>query len=113
MTTGFLPFMRRADPKAVLSGLTTHWLPAPNVDWKRAGLRAQTCSSPPAGLRATSRIHSIRLRVYETFSGQFVFGNAYSGVTKEEVQDVADRFCADLMKAFTGHGDFFLLRSPS
>ena len=31
-----------------------------------------------------------------------------SGVTKEEVQDVADRFCADLMKALTGHGDFFL-----
>ena len=37
-----------------------------------------------------------------------MFGNAYSGVTKEEVQDVADRFCADLMKALTGHGDFFL-----
>ena len=36
-----------------------------------------------------------------------MFGNAYSGVTKEEVQDVADRFCAELgaQTAFYATGD--------
>ena len=104
----FLPFMRLTDPKAVLGGTTLPGYQPPNVDFKRfqlAGADLLVTAGWPQGDKSGS---TVELRVYETFSGQFVFGNAYSGVTKEEVQDVADRFCADLMKALTGHGDFFL-----
>ena len=44
----------------------------------------------------------------KTFSGKFIFGNAYNNITDKEVEAVADKFCADLMKALTGSGDFFL-----
>ena len=104
----FLPFMRLTDPKAVLGGTVMPGYQPPSVDFKRfqlAGADLLVTAGWPQGDRSGS---TVELRVYETFSGQFVFGNAYSGVTKEEVQDVADRFCADLMKALTGHGDFFL-----
>ena len=104
----FLPFMRLTDPKDVLGGTTLPGYQPPNVDFKRfqlAGADLLVTAGWPQGDKSGS---TVELRVYETFSGQFVFGNAYSGVTKEEVQDVADRFCADLMKALTGHGDFFL-----
>lgn len=50
----FLPFMRLTDPKAVLGGTTLPGYQPPNVDFKRFQLAARTCSSPPAGLRATS-----------------------------------------------------------
>ncbi len=104
----FLPFMRLTDPKAVLGGTVMPGYQPPNVDFKRfqlAGADLLVTAGWPQGDNSGS---TVELRVYETFSGQFVFGNAYSGVTKGEVQDVADRFCADLMKALTGHGDFFL-----
>ena len=104
----FLPFMRLTDPKAVLGGTILPGYQPPNVDFKRfqlAGADLLVTAGWPQGDKPGS---TVELRVYETFSGQFVFGNAYSGVTKGEVQDVADRFCADLMKALTGHGDFFL-----
>ena len=103
----FLPFMRLTDPKAVLGGTTLPGYQPPNVDFKRfqlAGADLLVTAGWPQGDKSGS---TVELRVYETFSGQFVFGNAYSGVTKEEVQDVADRFCAELgaQTAFYATGD--------
>ena len=103
----FLPFMRLTDPKAVLGGTILPGYQPPNVDFKRfqlAGADLLVTAGWPQGDKPGS---TVELRVYETFSGQFVFGNAYSGVTKGEVQDVADRFCAELgaQTAFYATGD--------
>ena len=103
----FLPFMRLTDPKAVLGGTILPGYQPPNVDFKRfqlAGADLLVTAGWPQGDKPGS---TVELRVYETFSGQFVYGNAYSGVTNGEVQDVADRFCADLLEALTGNGAFF------
>lgn len=104
----FLPFMRLTDPRAILGGNVLAGYQPPNVDFKRfqlAGSDLVITAGWPGGDGQNS---TVELRLYETFSGKFVFGNAYSGVKSVEVQDVADRFCADLMKALTGNGDFFL-----
>lgn len=104
----FLPFMRLTDPKAVLGGDVLKGYQPPNIDFKRfqlAGADMLITAGWPKGDASGS---TVELRLYETYSGQFVFGNAYSGVVQSEIYDVADRFCADLMKALTGHGDFFL-----
>ncbi len=104
----FLPFMRLTDNRAILGGTVLAGYQPPNVDFKRfqlAGADLVITAGWPSG---DDEGEAVELRLYETYSGSFVFGNKYSGVTEENVQNVADRFCADFMKALTGNGDFFL-----
>ena len=103
----YLPFMRLTSPSAVLGGtLLSAWQGA-EVDFRRfqiAGADLLVTAHWPNGDRDNS---TVELRVFETYSGKFVFGNAYSGVTHSEVPNVADRFCDDLMEALTGARGFF------
>lgn len=104
----FLPFMRLVDSGAVLGGTTLQGYQPPDIDFKRFQL-AQADLLITAGWPGGDGNNStVELRLYETSSGNFIFGNSYSKVSKGEIYNVADRFCADLMNALTGHGDFFL-----
>lgn len=103
----FLPFMRLTVPAAVLGGTVL-------TDWQGAGLDFRRFQIAGADLLVTAfwpngdgNNSLVELRVFETNSGKFVFGNAYKGVNRNNVPDVADQFCADLMQALTGNGDFF------
>lgn len=104
----FLPFMRLTDPKAVLGGTLLQGYQTPNVDFKRFQLAGSDLVITAGWPQGDGENTTVELRLYETYSGKFVFGNAYAGVKAAEVEDVADRFCSDLMKALTGRGDFFL-----
>ncbi len=104
----FLPFVRLTNPDAVLGGDILAGYQPPKIDFKRfqlANADLLITAGWPDGDKEGS---TVELRLYETSSGHFVFGNSYSAVTAKEIPDVADRFCADLMQALTGHGDFFL-----
>ncbi len=104
----FLPFMRLTEKAAILGGDVLDGFKPPQVDFKRfqiAGADLLITAGWPDGDNSGD---NVELRLYETYSGQFVFGNSYSNVTDSTVHEVADRFCSDLMKALTGKGDFFL-----
>lgn len=103
----FLPFMSLTPPAAVLGGTVLDAWQGTGLDFKRfqiAGADLLVTAYWPSG---DSNNSLVELRVFETFSGKFVFGNAYKGVNRNNVPDVADQFCADLMQALTGSGDFF------
>ncbi len=103
----YLPFMRLTSPSAVLGGTVLSAWQGAEVDFRRfqiAGADLLVTAHWPNGDRDNS---TVELRVFETYSGKFVFGNAYSGVTHSEVPNVADRFCDDLMEALTGARGFF------
>ncbi len=103
----FLPFMKLVPPAAVLGGTVLSAWQGPSLDFRRfqiAGADLLVTAYWPSG---DSNGNSVELRVFETFSGKFVFGNSYAGVTKQDVPDVADRFCDDLMAALTGGRGFF------
>lgn len=104
----FLPFVRLTDPRAILNGDKLNGYQPPNIDFKRFQLAGADMLITAGWPKGDGEGSTVELRLYETSSGQFVFGNSYSGVVRKEVNEVADRFCADLMKALTGHGDFFL-----
>jgi len=103
----FLPFMRLTDPKAVLGGTTLKAYQMPGIDFKRFQLADAdmliTAGWPGGDLDG----FTAELRLFETASGQFLFGNSYR-VSQDRIYDVADRFCADLLKHLSGRGDFFL-----
>lgn len=103
----FLPFMRLTSPGAVLGGTTLADWQGPQLDFKRFQIAGADLLITAYWPQGDGRNSTVELRVFETFSGKFVFGNAYAGVTKDEVSNVADRFSADLMEALTGSGDFF------
>lgn len=104
---GFLPFMRLTRPAAVLGGTVLEGWQGETVDFRRfqiAGADLLVTAYWPDGDGEGS---TVELRVFETYSGKFVFGNAYSPVSKAELLNVADRFCDDLMEALTGARGFF------
>lgn len=103
----FLPFVQLIPPTAILGTNVLKGYQPPNIDFKRFQLAKANLLITAGWPKGDGENSTVELRLYETSSGQFVFGNAYSGVVKNEIYDVADRFCADLMKALTGHGDFF------
>ena len=103
----FLPFMKLTPPSAVLGGTLLSSWKGETLDFRRfqiAGADLLVTAYWPSGDGSGS---TVELRVFETFSGKFVFGNSYAGVTKPEVPNVADRFCDDLMEALTGGRCFF------
>ncbi len=103
----FLPFMRLTKEQAVLGGRILGGWQSNSIDFKRfqiAGADLLITQYWPSG---DSENSTVEVRVFETYSGKFIFGNAYSNVRGADIYKVADQFCSDLMQALTGKGDFF------
>ena len=103
----FLPFMRLTADNAILGGTILASWSGEGLDFKRfqiAGADLVMTSYWPQGDKNDG---IVEIRIFETFSGKFIFGNAYSNVDAKDLDAVANRFSADLMEALTGSGDFF------
>ncbi|SDB47280.1 TolB protein [Desulfonatronum thiosulfatophilum] len=100
----FMPFLRLVPGSQVLGGDVLEGVSAADIDFRRFRLERVDLVLTSGW---TSGGDSVELRVYETFEQRLVLGKAYSGVTQEELPQVAARFCADLMAELTGQGDFF------
>jgi len=105
---GFMPFLRLVSSSEVLGGASLAGVTAQDIDFRRFRLdRVDLVLSTGWGPSGNG---PIELRVYETFEQRLVLGKAYTGVGRDELPDVASRFCADLMAELTGQGDFFRSR---
>ncbi len=103
----FLPFMRLTQDAAVLGGRVLSGWQAETIDFNRfqiAGADLLITQYWPDG---DSQNDDVEIRVFETYSGQFIFGNSYANVNDNNLYDVADRFCSELMETLTGNGSFF------
>jgi TolB protein len=103
-----LPFMRLTDPRAILGGSVLSGYQQPGLDFKRFQLAGADMLITSGWPQSEQPGGTVELRLFETASGRLVFQNTYGNVTRERLYAVADRFCADLMKALTGRDDFFL-----
>lgn len=101
---GFMPFLRLIPGSQVLGGDEMAGVTAQDMDFRRFRLERVDLVLT-SGWQPGSG--SVELRVYETFEQRLLLGKAYSGVTPDELSEVAARFCADLMAELTGQGDFF------
>ncbi len=103
---GFLPFVTMIDPRAVPGGVSQPVASGDSLDLKRFQLAGAHMLITAAWFSDGAKPR-VELRVFDVTSGKFVFGNSYSGADEAAAGDVADKFCADLMKAITGRGEFF------
>lgn len=103
----FLPFVKLTNEAAVLSGIVLNGWYGEEIDFKRFQIAGADLLVTQAWVAGDGEGSTVEMRVFETFSGQFIFGKAYSGVKKDAIYKVADQFCSDLMVALTGRGEFF------
>jgi TolB protein len=101
---GLLPFISVVDSYGIPGGATVSAPSAEGIDFKRFAMaRAHL-------LITTNWLNDqqVELRCYEVAQARFMFGNRYTlGSNQGALADVADRFCADLLKEVIGSGAFF------
>jgi TolB protein len=103
---GFLPFLHPEAPEHILGGPDLKGATGTNIDFKRFQLSKVDLLVSTAWTETLDE-RSVELRVYEVFTGKLLLGKAYSNIGPDNVALVADRFCADLMRALTGQAGFF------
>jgi len=102
-----LPFVQLTNPAAVLGGSVLSGADMPNIDLKRfqlAGAAVLITAHWPEG-DAPGRM--VEMRIFDTNSGQRLFGAQYPDTRRELLPEVADRFCASFLEVLIGNGDFF------
>lgn len=104
----YLPFMNLVPDVNILGGTVLNAWSGANLDFRRFQIGGADLLITAYWPNGDANGSKVELRVFETFSGKFIFGNAYNNITDKETEAVADKFCADLMKVLTGSGDFFL-----
>ncbi len=98
-----LPFMSLTPSNAVLGGTLLAGYEPPALDFKRF----QLAGSDIVVTSFWSSSDTVQIRAFETNSGTRIFGKEYPDISSNDLVQVADRFCADLLQVIIGNGDFF------
>jgi TolB protein len=102
----FMPFLKVMSDTDILGGATLPGPRAEQIDFKpfsmaKVDLLVTSVWKPGKGLG------DVELRAFEVFSQKLLLGKVYSGVTRDQLPEVADRFCMELMALLTGQGTIF------
>jgi TolB protein len=102
----FMPFLKVMSDTDILGGAALPGPKAEQIDFKpfslaKVDLLVTSVWKPGKGLG------DVELRAFEVFSQKLLLGKVYSNVTRDQLPEVADRFCMELMALLTGQGTIF------
>lgn len=102
----FMPFLKVMSDSDILGGGALAGPKADQIDFKpfslaKVDLVVTSVWKPGKGLG------DVELRAYEVFSQKMLLGKQYGGLTRDQLPEVADRFCMELMALLTGQGTIF------
>lgn len=103
----FLPFFNMLGGRDIVGGPNPGGYVTPSIDLKKFQLSRADVLVTAAWTPKPGGVGEVELRAYEVYTGRLIVGKGYSVNTNQQVPEVAARFCADLMEALTGQGDFF------
>lgn len=103
----FLPFFNMLSARDIVGGPNPGGYVGQNIDFKKFQLSRADVLVTAAWAPRADGVGEVELRAYEVYTGRLIVGKGYSVATNQQVPEVAARFCADLMEALTGQGDFF------
>jgi TolB protein len=103
----FLPFFNMLSGRDIIGGPNPGGYVAQNIDFNKFQLSRTDVLVTAAWAPRPGGVGEVELRAYEVYTGRLIVGKGYSVNTNQQVPEVAARFCADLMEALTGQGDFF------
>ncbi|CAM2058742.1 Tol-Pal system protein TolB [Desulfovibrionales bacterium] len=98
----FLPIMTVIPYNAILGGIRISGPTRELIDFRRFQL-----AGADLVITAGWIDKNVELRVFEAFTTRMIVGKSYKDVANAQVFEIADRFCAALLEALTGHGEFF------
>jgi len=103
----FLPFFNMLSARDIVGGPNPGGYAGQNIDFRKFQLSRADVLVTAAWTPRPGGIGEVELRAYEVYTGRLIVGKGYSVATSQQIPEVAARFCADLMEALTGQGDFF------
>ena len=102
----FIPFLHVMKDSEILGGASLAGPRADQIDFKPFSL-AKVDTLITAVWKPGRGIGDVELRAHEVYSQKLLLGKVYSGVTREQLSEVADRFCMELLALLTGQGSIF------
>jgi TolB protein len=102
----FMPFLKVMSDTDILGGATLSGPKAEDIDFKPFSL-AKVDLLVTAVWKPGKGLGDVELRAHEVFSQKLLLGKVYSSVTRDQLPEVADRFCMELMALLTGQGSIF------
>ncbi|MDO4766613.1 MAG: hypothetical protein Q4B25_00465 [Pseudomonadota bacterium] len=103
----FLPFFTMLSGRDIVGGPNPGGYAGQNIDFNKFKLSRADVLVTAAWAPRPGGVGEVELRAYEVYTGRLIVGKGYSVDTSQQVPEAAARFCADLMEALTGNGDFF------
>lgn len=103
----FLPFFNMLAARDIVGGANPGGYVAQNIDFNKFQLARTDVLVTAAWSPKSGGVGEVELRAYEVYTGRLIVGKGYSVAGSPQIPEVAARFCADLMEALTGQGDFF------
>lgn len=104
---GFLPFFNMLSARDIVGGPNPGGYAGQDIDFNKFQLSRSDVLVTAAWTPRPGGIGDVELRAYEVYTRRLIVGKGYSVATAQQIPEVAARFCADLMEALTGQGDFF------
>lgn len=102
-----LPFLELVPGSSVLGGAQMPGVKAEDIDFRRFSLsRVDIVVTMGWKDQAFGR-NQVELRAYEVFTERLIIGWEYTVADDAQIRRTAAKFAAELMRALTGHGDFF------
>jgi len=102
----FMPFLKVMSDSDILGGATLPGPKAEQIDFKPFSL-AKVDLLVTAVWKPGKGLGDVELRAFEVFSQKLLLGKVYGSVTRDQLPEVADRFCMELMALLTGQGTIF------
>lgn len=103
----FLPFFTMLSARDIVGGPNPGGYVGQSIDFNKFQLSRTDVLVTAAWSPRPDGVGEVELRAYEVFTGRLIVGKGYSVSSNQQIPEVAARFCADLMEALTGQGDFF------
>jgi len=101
-----MPFLKVMPESAILGGGAMGGPLGDQIDFKPFAL-AKVDLVITSNWKRGQRAGDVELRAYEVFSKRLILGKEYIAVSRDQLPEIADRFCMELIALLTGKGDFF------
>ncbi len=98
-----LPFIALTSDSKILGGTTLAGYEPPSLDFKRFQLAGSDIVVTSFWPNDTT----MQMRAFETLSGKSLFFKEYANIQASNLNEVVDRFSADLLEVIIGNGDLF------
>jgi len=104
---GYLPFIKPVPQGDILGSPEIQGLQGGRIDFKRFTMSQVDILLSLGWRNEDGGLGRVEVRAFDVFSGSLILGRGYRLTSSDQIDEAANRFCADLMDELTGSSGFF------